>query len=211
MIDYVLLGLSAAYYEDEGFQRIESPWLVSEAVNRITAPIGASMYYVQKQGKTKCFVASGEQSFLYLINKNFIPGGNYQTITPCMRDEDFDSTHTKYFMKNELISFGRGRYNAEDMTAIALSFFAKTVGNARDLEVVKTDEGFDINFHGIEIGSYGERSCEFVDWTYGTGLAEPRFSRILNRKRELWDITKEKSNEVSMEPLVKSPKNTKKR
>ena len=48
-------------------------------------------------------MASGEQSFLYLYLKNFLPKGKYQTVTPCFREEVFDETHTKYFMKNELI------------------------------------------------------------------------------------------------------------
>lgn len=45
------------------------------------------------------------------------------------------------------------------------------------IEVVDTDEGFDLQLGGIEIGSYGKRHHDsFGPWAYGTGLALPRFS-----------------------------------
>jgi len=34
-----------------------------------------------------------------------------------------------------------------------------------------------------ELGSYGIRSCEFLDWIYATGVAEPRFSSLINLKK----------------------------
>ena len=46
-------------------------------------------------------------------------------------------------------------------------------------EIVETDEGWDINVGGIEVGSYGSRSIHDHLWVYGTGLAEPRFSQAL--------------------------------
>jgi hypothetical protein len=39
----------------------------------------------------------------------------------------------------------------------------------------------DIEFAGIELGSYGIRSCDFLDWVYGTGVAEPRLSSIMGK------------------------------
>ena len=33
----------------------------------------------------------------------------------------------------------------------------------------------------IELGSYGYREFEHMKWIYGTGCAEPRTSRIINK------------------------------
>lgn len=43
---------------------------------------------------------------------------------------------------------------------------------------------WDIELNGIEIGSYGVRTCPFLQWSYGTGLAEPRFGRALMAGRK---------------------------
>ena len=48
------------------------------------------------------------------------------------------------------------------------------------IDIVKTEQGFDLEYNGIELGSYGIRSCEYLDWIYATGLAEPRMSMVKN-------------------------------
>jgi elongation factor P--beta-lysine ligase len=192
MIDYKLMSEAIDYYEEEGFKRIESPWLVSKSTSDITKPLGASSYIVKKdiETKEKVFVASGEQSFLYLINKGFLPPGKYQTVTPCLRNDEFDDTHTKYFMKLELINFSYYyEFNIQDVQDIsypALNFFKKQTLGLFDqpvqTEICSVNGGnpnMDINFRDVEIGSYGSRKCSFCNWVYGTGLAEPRFSRLL--------------------------------
>lgn len=179
MIDYKILNESVEFYEKEGFQRIEAPWTVTQAVSQITKPdFKGEEFYLDK--KKKVLVASGEQSFLYLYLKGFLPTGNFQTITPCFRDDLFDFTHTKYFMKNELIITGADAsvINVEIITDQAFRFFSKYF-RKNDLRIIKTDDGFDINYKEYELGSYGYRKCEFLTWVYGTGLAEPRFSNIL--------------------------------
>jgi hypothetical protein len=45
---------------------------------------------------------------------------------------------------------------------------------------VETEQGYDLECNGIEIGSYGIRSCEYLEWIYATGLAEPRMSIVKN-------------------------------
>ena len=67
MIDYNLLNESILHYSKNGFQRIEAPWTVSEYVDNITKPEGRQSF--QFKHNDKCFVASGEQSFLYLYLK----------------------------------------------------------------------------------------------------------------------------------------------
>lgn len=196
MIDYSLIATANDFYSTRGFQRIETPWLVSKDIADLTKPLDSSTYIVQKDSerKQKAFVASGEQSFLYLINKGHLPSsGRYQTVTPCLRDDQWDTTHMKNFIKLELIEYIT--YNeyaniklntinsVHRMVEQAMGFFSKQV-NSSLLSVVDTSTkdavSFDINLDGVEIGSYGYRSCMFCEWIYGTGIAEPRFSRLVN-------------------------------
>lgn len=140
MINYNILNTAINYYSQEGFKRIETPWTVSEYVDRITKPEGRVS--MQLKHNNKCLVASGEQSFLYLYLKDFIPKGKFQTTTPCFRDENFDLTHTKYFMKCELINTQTVTpIELEKMVGLSLNFFRKYLSNP---VVVETQEGYDI-------------------------------------------------------------------
>jgi len=183
MIDYSIIHASTEYYSSKGFQRIESPWTVTQKVSEITKPKGAKEFAL-KHEDDKVLVASGEQSFLYLYLKGFLPLGQYQTITPCFRHDSFDQFHTKYFIKNELIETEEvTTERLEEIVNIAFGFFHDKVPDPEDLAVVGdgiTGYQYDINYKGIELGSYGIRSCDFVEWIYATGVAEPRFSSVLN-------------------------------
>lgn len=178
MIDYQLLDYSAKFYENHGFRRIESPWTVSKAIDDITRPSDRIPF--QLKHNDKCLVGSGEQSFLYLYLKGYLPKGKYQTITPCFRYEAFDETHTKYFMKNELMQTDKVEStDLENIVDIAYSFFISISGKSL-ANVKQTKDGFDIEINGKEVGSYGIRECEFLKWIYGTGCAEPRTSSVIN-------------------------------
>lgn len=175
MIDYNRIARSIEFYESNGFKRIESPWTVTKAVSSITKPEDKSDWEIV--GKNKVLVASGEQSFLYLYLKGFLPKGRYQTVTPCYRDEVFDQTHTKYFIKNELIITDKVTNDSLDnLVDICKKFYEIELGEKVD--IVKTEFGLDLECLGIEIGSYGIRDCEYLEWVYGTGLAEPRLSVV---------------------------------
>lgn len=177
MIDYARLDRSTKFYEQAGFKRIESPWTVTQYISDITKPEGKTDWEIV--GKNKVLVASGEQSFLYLYLKGFLPKGRYMTITPCFRDEPFDHTHTKYFIKNELIITDEV---TEEMLKSVVStckqFFETEL--VTKVDIVKTDEGYDLEVNGIEIGSYGIRSCEYLKWIYATGCPEPRMTSVKN-------------------------------
>ena len=177
-INYKILSESVEFYEKCGFRYIETPWTVTKAVCEITKPKDAAHYEIV--GKNKVLVGSGEQSFLYLYLKGFLPLGSYQTITPCFRDEIFDITHTKYFIKNEVIvTDDVSETRLQEVIDDSFNFFANYL-DASHLKIVKTEQGFDIEYKDIEIGSYGIRECEYLKWIYGTGCAEPRFSNIIN-------------------------------
>lgn len=183
MIRYDILAKSQEHYEARGYIVIEVPWTVPNPIVNIT-------YYIEKKDnefflhhKDKSLVASGEQGFLALYNKGFLPKGNFQTITPCFRDETFDETHTKYFMKNELIITDI-QDTIDQLNIIvtdAYSFFIDYVRDKDHLKIIQLgDFAYDICYKGIELGSYGYRECSFLKWIYGTGVAEPRFSRTID-------------------------------
>jgi hypothetical protein len=177
MINYRILADSIEYYESNGFKRIESPWTVTKEISDITRPEDASSFTILE--KNKVFVASAEQSFLYLFNKGFLPHGQYQSTTPCMRDDTFSQIHTKYFIKNELIKTdSTTEHDLLNVIDIALLFFKRYIGE--DANIIPFNDGtYDIKCRDIELGSYGIRHCDYLTWIYGTGVAEPRLSRTL--------------------------------
>lgn len=176
MINYKILHESIQYYEKYNFSRIETPWTVSEYIDNITKP--KDRISLQLKHNHKCLVASGEQSFLYLYLKDFLPKGQFQTITPCFRNESFDFFHTKYFMKNELIKTDIvNQIELEKIVDICLEFYKQYIP---EVDIVTTDSGFDIEYRGIEVGSYGIRKCDFLECIYATGCAEPRLTKLMN-------------------------------
>lgn len=184
MINYQILADSIPFYENHGFTRIESPWTVSSYVDDLTRPKDKLPFKLAH--KDKCLVASGEQSFLYLFLKNFLPKGKYQTITPCYRMEAFDFTHTKYFMKNELIITDTvDDHHLNQLVNVARRFLQNYIPNEH-LYVEPTIEGWDIMWkkyddkEPIELGSYGIRQNDVLTYLFGTGISEPRLSRVIS-------------------------------
>lgn len=177
MINYNNIADSIDFYTSCGYQRIEAPWTVSEYVDDITRL--KDRPHLQLKHNGKCLVASGEQSFLYLYLKEYLPLGKYQTVTPCFRFEPYNLYHEKTFIKNELII--TDNVNAENLDKIisdAFNFFKSKLDKQELLKIVKADIGYDIEYNGIELGSYGIRKNEYLTWIYGTGCAEPRLSKI---------------------------------
>jgi hypothetical protein len=64
----------------------------------------------------------------------------------------------------------------------SLGYTGRCGEQAAKIETVDTPVGRDINFNGIEVGSYGIREFEGFKWVYGTGAAEPRLSQAIGRK-----------------------------
>ena len=178
MINYEIIHKSIEFYEDFGFKRIESPWTVSRYVDDLTKPKEKTPFELKHNDKR--LVGSGEQSFLYLYLKGFLPSGKYQTVTPCFRFDEFDSLHTKYFIKNELIQ--TVDVNVTNLKSIAnrCHLFFQSFFN-EELDITQTDDGFEISIEGCELGSYGIRKCDYLKWIYATGCAEPRLSTLIER------------------------------
>jgi hypothetical protein len=181
LIDYLKIALSIAHYHALGFKRVEAPWWVPREFVMLTKPSHvpeSALYLIERN--SKCLVASAEQSFLYMANQGMLPPGRYQATTPCFREEVQDQLRRKYFIKNELIITDKvDQIELESVIGSAVAFFATQVPLPTLLQVVPTTDGFDIEYDGIELGSYGIRSVPFLTWIFATACAEPRLSRAI--------------------------------
>lgn len=183
MISYKNLADSINYYDELGYSQIETPWTVTESISKLTKPEDRIDWKIHN--KNKVLVGSAEQGFLYLALKGFLAPGKYQSVGPCFREEVFDLTHSKYFMKNELIITDEVNH-AEliKMVNFAKEFFWRKIAKEDDeyepsklLDTKQTGKfSYDIEYKGIELGSYGIRETPILTYIYGTACAEPRLS-----------------------------------
>jgi len=180
MISYERLVEAKKHYSECGYKYIEVPWEVEHKVEKITKPKNLKSYKLNS-GR---LVASGEQGFLQLMKDGTLPTGSFQCITPCFRDEVVDAIHAPYFMKLELIkTINPSRLTLNNIIEDAQKFFSRYV----ECKVVETgDFMYDIVSEktNIELGSYGLRQHNLVgNWVYGTGLAEPRLSYVIENNK----------------------------
>lgn len=172
MIDYDKIAKAINYYQNNGFEYIDVPWLISKETIDITRPKNCRDFNTFLGN----LVASGEQSFLEIRN-NLIPNNLYQCVTPCFRDDCYDDLHQPYFLKVELIHAQPKNASAafNEILKIASDFFKIF----SDISIIETEIGKDILINGIEVGSYGIREYQNFTWIFGTGLAEPRLTQAL--------------------------------
>lgn len=185
-IDYYLVAFAEDYYRRRGFNLIDVPWLVSEAVSNLTKPNWKRNFWVKK----KVLVGSAEQSFIELFFDGKIKEGRYLATTPCFRDEQkVGWLHQNYFLKTELIEIGVvGEKELEELITTTKGFFSLFLKT----KVVKTGlNSFDIVdvISGVELGSYGLSSLDndgtSMSYVYGTGCALPRLSTVIaSQKRK---------------------------
>jgi len=178
-INWKMIAEAVDYYKRHGFQYIEVPWKVSEEAAAITCPDLGHMEWCDGL----VIPASGEQGFLDLELSALMPdtkNPNFVTCTPCFRAGDAGRSpmHHPYFMKVELYVQCLDKTQAERVS-YELLLKAKRFMSADT--VVTTPDGWDLELNGVEVGSYGLRYHERIGWwTYGTGLAEPRYSQALD-------------------------------
>jgi hypothetical protein len=191
---YQRLGVAIGFYEKRGFRPLDVPWAVSREAMDITRPTwaGATTMMYNAGGNDLCPVASAEQSFLQMqmdaIDRGQRMDGSYVAMTPCFRNEPIiDDLHQPYFMKVELISFDKtGPAALDGMIERAQEFFEIWV----DTEIIPNTDpdpigeiALDIvgKHSKLELGSYGLREHPRVGrWLYGTGVAEPRLSHVID-------------------------------
>lgn len=169
-VNWQNIAAAMRFYTDNGFCEIQVPWAVSPEAMRSTSELP---YWPAPQGLG--LVASAEQSFYQLMLNGNLPDGDYVACTPCFRfEETYDEIHAPYFMKVELISVWQYPTSPLTLTHLAMKFMKSLT--SVPMEHVQTADGYDIEIGGIEVGSYGLRSVNGNNWSYGTGLAEPRFT-----------------------------------
>ena len=178
-IDYLKLMAALKYYQQLGFQYVNLPWAVSDHFTDLTKPSNMKNFYLNDLA----LVGSGEQSFLSMLANHQLPQGRYVGITPCFRDEpQVDELHSKYFMKVELIDTLNINFDSlENIIMSAMKFFTPY---GIECEIENTGIGsFDIidSVNRIELGSYGIRQIEGMQWIFGTGCAEPRLTNIIKK------------------------------
>lgn len=171
------------YYSKLGYQMIDVPLVVDLDVSAHTKPDGVPELYHGKVGDSdRCYVASGEQSFIQLHKEGKLSDGKYMAVTPCYRHERYVSdTHYLMFMKLELIVVGVPRECMDNYICKVsndASKFLESINIKGQVEYVECTRSVDIlSKDGVELGSYGYR--EMLDGTgyvYGTGCAFPRVS-----------------------------------
>lgn len=185
-INYAVIQAAVDFYEQRGYELIEVPWVVPREIAAITHPHPEQIGWECRHG---VLVGSAEQSFLHLMAEGVLLPGRYVTSTPCFRDErkeELSDTRRRWFHKVELIDT-RG-YAAEPYQLLydARDFLRGQLG--LPITTVRTHPEyfeFDLECHGLELGSYGVRSYAHpngrrLEWVYGTGCAEPRTSIAMN-------------------------------
>lgn len=177
MISTRVLYDAITFYANCGFVMIDVPLLVDVDISNHTKPVDRENIH---HNSDKVYVASAEQSFLQLHKEGRLPHGKFMALTPCCRDEAIlDAVHYKTFLKLELIVVGRCDIN--DILLPVKTFFGKSLKN---LCIEDVGGVLDIVSNGVELGSYGVRQFLNSDelYTFGTGVAEPRFSYCLSKE-----------------------------
>lgn len=168
-IDWQRLAYALKFYQERGYSYVEVPWIVSSLATNSTLPPDGKVCKVDGYGE---LVGSAEQGFVELALQRKLTTGAFVALTPCFRGHEIDELHQLHFMKIELCVLSSDNHEAK-VRSDAYDLF-KTLGvNAT---TVITSDGTDLEVQGIEVGSYGVRKFKDICWTYGTGLAEPRFS-----------------------------------
>lgn len=191
IINYKRLGKASQHYENLNYRYVEAPWFASLEASRLTLPPDRELWYVKKGGDVveEPLVGSAEQSLLDMVLRGELTPGSYQTITPCWRDEEVDDLHREYFMKLELMTLLEADATKEKKER-ELQFMVwdacRFLGRFLEIKEVEQGDGsIDIvsKRKGYELGSYGIREYRGHSWVYGTGLAEPRLSSVIEMIR----------------------------
>lgn len=187
------MARAAHFYELRGFKPVDVPWVVSPQADDTTKPEDVGPLFFMRGaagGFDQRLPGSGEQGFIQMLLDEELGPGQYQTLTPCWRDEpEVNDLHRPYFWKLELIVVGA--HVAPLVANCALEFFAPHAANARLVPGGPgTDDMYDIvaddleKKRVVELGSYGHRAAGGFQYTYGTGCAEPRLGILVENNAE---------------------------
>lgn len=188
-VDLKLITDAAFWWSSRGFRETAVPAMVCKEVMDHTSPPGAIDLRLEGFDRD-CVVASAEQSFLQLELDGELSYGDWMALTPCYRYEtNHDEIHLPVFLKLELFSLPEEKDEKEMQTA-ALRLATKFQDMFFDIrgiptEIKETTEGWDAYYRGIELGSFGvRRTLRNQLYLYGTGIAEPRASFVIQKHSE---------------------------
>lgn len=194
MIDYRLISDALDFYEGENYQLIEVPWIVEPIILNSTKPVDAVNNFIYS-GIDKdllfegCFIASAEQGFIQkMIKGELRKNERYVSVSPCYRPRDNEKQYNQEcFMKVELFHYG-DCFVFDDMMLDAHKFFSSKIEKC-DVELKEREynefyKDLELRWpwdqENLELGSYGGREIklfgEKYKISYGTGLADPRFT-----------------------------------
>lgn len=185
-ISLAVIFEASYFWEQRGFEKTTVPGYVDEDVMSKTCPDDVKDGRI-KQPNGKSAVASAEQSFLQLEKDGILPAGKLQALTPCYRDEaELDDIHQNVFLKLELYQPTKdkksGNMESLDMAREMTQLLNHLGLDFDNMVIVSENGGYDVKYRGVELGSYGARQNLSGDWyVYGTGLAEPRTSLVLEK------------------------------
>lgn len=177
-IDYQKIVDATEYYKRLGYIETDVPWILPFKAYNATSP-NDRRQFATLDGFLN---ASGEQSFIYLLQEGKELHKNF-CITSCFRDEPvLDDLHQIYFVKLELFIRDATEENLKNIIKDAKDFFDQFVETK---EIQTGENSYDIIDvkNEIEIGSYGIRKIDGFTFIYGTGLALPRFDYIINKQK----------------------------
>lgn len=176
MIDYHKISDAIDCYAVHGYVYRDVPWLLDKQSVQLAAPEGVRQF----ETFMGCLPASGEQSFYHQMTLGLLAKGRWQTVTPCFRDEPVTNNLTRtHFLKLELIDVDPDDvdWSLDIMVDTAYKLMYRL--GVETTRMVQPDGSIDlVSLDGVELGSYGVRHIDGYSWVYGTGLAEPRFSRV---------------------------------
>lgn len=178
-INWTLLAKAQQYYANHNYHYCEVPYLIPESYGMLTKPHNDRSFILDSDlfaSSPHELVGSAEQGFLYLMVNKQLKHDKLFSITPCFRTENYNgTTHFPWFMKCELFHKSSKLQDCQNMLQDAMHFFEQFT-DKNNLNIIQTtNESWDIELNGIEIGSYGLRHFSFGSFIYGTGLALPRF------------------------------------
>jgi hypothetical protein len=191
-INWELLSMACQFYEEEGYQYVEVPWMLDEVAGKATMPRGIVPFRVDSPNHS-LLIGSAEQGF-FAIKETLKPDVLYYSVSPCFRPETGKNLKPGFrqteFMKLELFSLDPGNVPSMIQSALdGFDLFSNTfcsehyLKSSGKMKTVATPEGYDILINNKEIGSYGHRSWSGWTWAYGTGLALPRFEYVIENMK----------------------------
>ena len=172
-IAFYLFGIATNFFNSKGYIQIEVPWIISSKASMTTSPSIQHVYHADLVREH--FIGSAEQGFIQLIydqSPKLKPDEYYFAISPCFRRDKPDELHSRWFMKLELFAL-LPNMRGNDVVAHFKRDAATLHKFLFDVDMEFAANG-DLEFNGIEYGSYGIREIGKQSYVYGTGLALPR-------------------------------------